>query len=361
MRTVFLFLLSLAIPLSAQVRYTKVEIPDIPGYKTLKCDFHMHTIYSDGSVTPDVRVLEAVSEGLDAIALSDHIYGEPKKDKEVVGDHNTAYKKAKGYADMLNLLLIKGVEISRGMPPGHINAIFIKDANKLETPDFMDACKEAKQQGGFIFWNHPGWWRHQPDVTRWFDEHTRMLQQGLLQGIEIVNTRDYFPEGHQWCLEKNLTMIGNSDSHLPTGLYYDFGKGEHRPMTLVFAKERSVESIREALLAGRTVVYHGDILIGREEYLKALFEASVEVVAAKEGTDGVSFMIRNNSQIPFLLKKKDDPSLECERELLLSPKSVYMTGVKIKKKDTPVVLRFVVENLYVKPDQGMEYELTIKK
>lgn len=24
-----------------------VRIPDIPGYLTLKCDFHMHTIFSD--------------------------------------------------------------------------------------------------------------------------------------------------------------------------------------------------------------------------------------------------------------------------------------------------------------------------
>ena len=55
-----LIVASLVLPAAAQMRYKTVDIPDIPGYKTLKCDFHIHTIYSDGNVTPDVRVLEAV-------------------------------------------------------------------------------------------------------------------------------------------------------------------------------------------------------------------------------------------------------------------------------------------------------------
>lgn len=28
----------------------EINIPDILGYKTLKCDFHIHTIFSDGVV-----------------------------------------------------------------------------------------------------------------------------------------------------------------------------------------------------------------------------------------------------------------------------------------------------------------------
>lgn len=31
---------------NAQVR-KEVKIPDLPGYKTLKGDFHVHTVYSD--------------------------------------------------------------------------------------------------------------------------------------------------------------------------------------------------------------------------------------------------------------------------------------------------------------------------
>ena len=44
----------------------EIRFPDILGYKTLNCDFHMHTVFSDGSVWPTVRVDEAWREGLTA-------------------------------------------------------------------------------------------------------------------------------------------------------------------------------------------------------------------------------------------------------------------------------------------------------
>ena len=34
----------------------KVYFPDLPNAKTISCDFHMHTVFSDGSVLPDIRV-----------------------------------------------------------------------------------------------------------------------------------------------------------------------------------------------------------------------------------------------------------------------------------------------------------------
>ena len=42
----------------------KIVIPDVEGYKTLKGEFHIHTIFSDGSVWPETRVREAAWEGL---------------------------------------------------------------------------------------------------------------------------------------------------------------------------------------------------------------------------------------------------------------------------------------------------------
>ena len=57
----------------------EVKIPDIAGYRTLKCDFHTHTVFSDGRVWPTVQVEEAWREGLDAIAITDHIEYKPHK------------------------------------------------------------------------------------------------------------------------------------------------------------------------------------------------------------------------------------------------------------------------------------------
>ena len=49
------------------------ELPDIPGYLTLKADFHLHTVFSDGHVWPSFRVREAIRDGLDVISLTEHI------------------------------------------------------------------------------------------------------------------------------------------------------------------------------------------------------------------------------------------------------------------------------------------------
>ncbi|HCC85901.1 MAG TPA: hypothetical protein DEQ06_04790 [Porphyromonadaceae bacterium] len=51
----------------------------------------------------------------------------------------------------------------------------------------------------------------------------------------------------------------------------------HRSMTLVMASERTPEAIREALDAGRTVAWAGKYLAGKEEHLRALFRACVEL------------------------------------------------------------------------------------
>src|SRR5450759_218390 len=82
-----------------------VNLPDIPGYVTLKCDFHMHTVFSDGNVWPTVRIDEALRDGLDAIAITDHLEYTPKKDFIPV-DFNAAWKIGEGYARERNLILI---------------------------------------------------------------------------------------------------------------------------------------------------------------------------------------------------------------------------------------------------------------
>ena len=57
----------------------KISFPNIKGYKTLICDLHTHTVFSDGSVWPSIRVAEANKDGLDAIAVTEHIEYQPYK------------------------------------------------------------------------------------------------------------------------------------------------------------------------------------------------------------------------------------------------------------------------------------------
>ncbi len=195
-----LFIAFFTTQIQAQHR-KEIQIPDIPGYITLKCDFHIHTIFSDGDVWPTVRVSEAWKQGLDAIAITDHIEYRPHS-QDLKSDHNRSYEIAKPMADQNGIILIRGTEITRKMPPGHLNAIFITNANLIERDDWFEACREAKDQGAFIFWNHPGWKVQQPEKTLWWSQHTKLLEAGLLEGIEAFNDHDFYPEALKWAQEK---------------------------------------------------------------------------------------------------------------------------------------------------------------
>ena len=113
-----------------------------------------------------------------------------------------------------DLLVIPGSEITRELPAGHINAIFIKDANKLiqvknpprDDSDVDDAyvgqafyeaatkwpaqeaVEEAVKQGAFLFWNHPYWEAQTPDgIARITNFHALNAKNNKLHGIEIAN------------------------------------------------------------------------------------------------------------------------------------------------------------------------------
>ena len=369
-----LLVANIVLPLFSQSN--KTVIPDLKGYVTLKCDLHMHTVFSDGKVWPTVRVDEAYREGLDAIAITDHIeyvgHWNLKALEQLIdlpirdiSDilHNVSHDLALPLAKEKNIILIRGSEITREeMPPGHHNAIFLTNSNELANkPDYMDAFRAAKAQNAFIFWNHPGSPGLQPDTTRWWPEHTQLLEQGMMQGIEVVNGQSYYPEAHRWCLEKKLTMLGNTDIHPPMPI---FAPGQHRAMTLVFAKERSEESIREALIDRRTAVYHNEYLIGEEKYLKELFENALEMNVTKTGKIA-QITLRNKSDLTFRLKSMGhDPRIVYFRNtditpVIVAPQSIYTISVRLNEGVTGGDVNFSVENFLVQPNKGMSYTIRI--
>ncbi|MCF7976172.1 MAG: histidinol-phosphatase, partial [Phycisphaerae bacterium] len=272
--TIVLCVVCLCLTASQSVAAPKKPLgfPDTPEYKTLTCDFHMHTVFSDGEVWPTVRVKEAWRDGLDAMALTDHIEYQPHKN-DLPTNHNRPYDIVESMAQEMNLLMPRGSEITRSTPPGHFNALFLKDSALLETDDFLDAIKAASQQGAFIFWNHPDW---KPQAIGWFDVHTTLYENGWLHGIEVANGNSYSENAHRWALEKNLTMMGNSDIHAPES-DLPYTSDVHRTMTLVLAREKTIPALREALRAGRTIVWVQNQLIGRKPCLEALLGACITV------------------------------------------------------------------------------------
>ncbi|MEZ4825939.1 MAG: hypothetical protein R3C61_06545 [Bacteroidia bacterium] len=120
-----------------------INFPNVPGYLSLKCDLHQHTVFSDGEVWPTIRVQEALKDSLDVISLTEHLEYQPHKADIPHPDRNRSHDIAVKEADG-NLLVVRGSEITRSMPPGHCNAIFINDANKLLNDDPMVVFREAK-------------------------------------------------------------------------------------------------------------------------------------------------------------------------------------------------------------------------
>jgi len=330
----------------------EINFPDILGYKTLKCDFHMHTVFSDGAVWPTVRVEEAWREGLDAIAITDHIEYQPHK-RDIPTSFSRPYEIALPTAKEKNILLIKGAEITRDTPPGHFNVLYVEDIDALNTEDLIQAARAADAQRAFLFWNHPGW---KPDRKGWFDIHTQLYENKLMHGIEVANGDSYYPEALQWAIEKNLTMMGNSDSH-PPNLILQTTAENHRTMTLVFARERTAEAVKEALTEGRTAVWFEKQLIGKSEYLQAIFRESVEIGKPHQRTrSGIWITIRNNSAIDIDMERT---GTEGPQTLTLPADATILLKTGNPGGTEPLRLSYVVRNFLIAPDVGLPVDMTV--
>ncbi len=291
----------------------EIVFPDIPGYLSLKCDFHTHSVFSDGSVWPDIRIEEAIRDGLDALSLTEHLEYQPHEDDIPHPDRNRAHQiglelleeARAAQAEGADLILVQGSEVTRRMPPGHANAIFIEDSNKLLIDDPIEVFREARRQGAFVFWNHPNWVGQRPDGVAALDAmHRRLIEEGLIHGIEVVNDWTYSDEAMQIALDEELTIMGTSDIHGLVDWRYSIDQGGHRPITLVFARERSESAIKDALFAGRTVAWFDYLLVGKSEYLVPLIEASLLVDGASYSRDRtvLGVWIENRSSATYVLR-----------------------------------------------------------
>lgn len=193
---------------------------------------------------------------------------------------------------------------------GHNNAVFIADANSILQDKAENAFKEAKKQDAFVFWNHPAWYAQSPKGTPILSDFQKTrITRGELHGIEVINSLDYSEEALTIALEQDLTIMGTSDIH---GLIdWDYTeKGNHRPITLVFAKERTPESLKEALFAKRTVAVYNDILVGRQEFLNPLIRASIEILSVNyiPKTEVLEVLLENTSSSDFIFENAMDYS-----------------------------------------------------
>jgi len=332
-----------------------VNVPDIPGYVTLKCDFHLHTVFSDGSVWPVNRVTEAYRDGLDAISITDHIEYTPNRNYIPV-DHNAAWKICQGAAAERNLILVHGAELTRSMPPGHLNALFITDATALVRDSVSDAIEEALKQGAFIQWNHPGWKAQEADgIPKLYPIHKRFLEKKWIHGIEFFNSDEYYPLVLTFCKDHNIAVMANSDKHGNISEDYREPEYPNRPMTLVFAKARTPEALKEALFAGRTLAYFRNIVAGKEEFARPFFQQCIRTAKPYYQNDrSIFFEITNSSDITFSLV--NGPA-EAPSSITLPANSV--TRVTLARKFTgPLV--YDVSNVMTGENSVLRTEITYR-
>lgn len=98
-----------------------------------RCDLHMHTIHSDGTLTPKELVQLAKQRGLSCIALTDH-------------DTLSGVEEAQAEGNRIGVEVISGVEISAKFDPGtmHILGFFV-NRNSKELQEGLGTVQEARR------------------------------------------------------------------------------------------------------------------------------------------------------------------------------------------------------------------------
>ncbi len=347
------------------------------GVELISTDLHIHTVFSDGLVWPSIRVQEAYKEGIELIAITDHLEYQPHKEDIPNKNKNRSYEIAKMFNAELNeksyidfvipdekLKVVPGVEITRATPnPGHINAVFIKDANKILQKDSLKAIKTANKQGAFVFWNHPMWSQRDNGIARLGEMHKSLIKNKLLHGIEVVNDNTFSEEAFSIALENNLTVLGTSDIHGLTNWSYDLEEGGHRPMTFVISPDKSINEIKKSLFLGKTFVWLDNLLIGKNENLLPVIYSNLEFNSEGYIKDykTVKIKIENKSNMKFNLQYLGKYSFHHFSKFLevSANQSIYLL-VKTINLEEEIELPFRVLNCFIGPKKNPEIIIKIK-
>lgn len=362
----------------------RIQFPDVGERLTMVVDLHTHSVFSDGHVWPKIRVEEALRDGLDGFAVTEHLEYQPHRSDLPHPDRNRAFAEARAAATDTDLIVIPGTEITRDLPAGHINAVFVADANALlrvpkppkeasTTTEYYraaaewpaeQALAEANAQGAFVFINHPYWTRQRPTgIAKLSPLQKRLIRAEQIHGIEVANGDSFSLEALALGLRLGLTLLGVSDVHDLIDWDYPPAEGAHRPVTLVFAAERSADGIRAALLERRTVVWFKDLLVGRKRELIPLLEASLSVESARYVDDSSTLeaVLVNHSDARLVLRNLTAASLMEHADRFSVPARGRVTvTLKPGKRVPKLAWKLEVQNALLAPAKYPTVTLNIR-
>lgn len=205
------------------------------GYRVLECDFHAHTRFSDGFLSPFDLVLQADRRGLDALAIT---------------EHNIIFPGLMGrWFSRLTAgpLILVGEEVTTG--GYHLHGIGLTERIHAGDP-LRQVIDDIHRQGGVVIAAHP--------VKRFWENFTPELDR--IDAAEVMHPLAYGTGRGSWRWEEmrdfyeqarasghRLTAIGASDYH--------FGSPLGVCRTLVFARSETEDGVLDALKEGHTVVF----------------------------------------------------------------------------------------------------------
>ena len=206
------------------------------AYRVLEADFHAHTTFSDGSLSPLGLVRQADRQGLDVLGLT---------------EHNSVWpgKMARLYARFTNgPILVVGEEITTAR--FHVIAVGLEHTVTANQP-VSGVLADIHAQGGFAIAAHPvrSFWPALVPVRADFDgsEVMHPIAYGSRADWQWTDMVQFYEQANP-----PLTAIGSSDYH--------WGSVLGLCRTLVFVDEpASSDAVLRALKARRTVVFdlHG--------------------------------------------------------------------------------------------------------
>ena len=352
---------------------SEFDIPSIDGFTGYKADLHTHTIFSDGHLSMEARIREAWANGLDVMAVTEHLEyrpheknlvkylkgytkgaeaknysfasrNRPASASEINVDFNHPVTVAREAAKMYNLAIIPGIEITRREGEySHFNALFTIDNNAIYAPETIESIRNAKRQGALVMHNHPGWTHKDMKLTPFEKE---VYKAGLLDGIEVMNGEEFYPQAIERAQRYNLFISSNTDIHYPVNEQYE-RYGKQRNMTFIFAKDKSLPSLREAIENRRTIAYSFGTLAGEKGLIEKFVKASLKIEFIGTNKNGrPTYMITNNSSVDYLFH-----SFERNQTLLKGHSTVIINLTPENDK-----LSLIFDNVWV----GMDEHLTIE-
>lgn len=209
--------------------------PDIEqesGYYGI--DLHVHTLFSHCSISqPMDLMLRAHKIGLKGLAIMDHNNTDGAKDALVCAE----YLKENNLLPE-DFIVVPGQEINTS--GGHLGVLFSMNEYPIGEPPEVTAAR-VRDDGGLVIVVHPF---HSSGIG----EHLLSTPADAVE-VEcgaVFNTK-MADRTHNYLIENNLqglAQLGSSDSHYRNAIGMCY--------TLVEGEKPSLESLREAIIAGKT-------------------------------------------------------------------------------------------------------------